>query len=130
MPLTEKQSHRQRVENGAYLLDGDAPGLRNKKVHEEDGNKLPESKEDVDAPLQGAQHVQKSCTQQREHVITQWHKEHTRIQPSHSRQARKCRRTHTTTRSSRDSQENCNSSIRSSARLPVTGQSKVKDTNM
>lgn len=52
---------------GGYLLDGDTTGLWDEEVHKEDGNKLPESKEDVDAPLQGAQHVQEGCTET-EHI--------------------------------------------------------------
>ena len=46
-----------------HLLNGHSTGLRHQEQGEEDANELPGSEEDVDAPLQRAQHVQKSCTQ-------------------------------------------------------------------
>ena len=45
-----------------YLFNRDSTCLRDQEVYEEDSHELPESKEDVDAPLQRAQHVQKGCT--------------------------------------------------------------------
>ena len=44
-----------------YLLNWNTSGFWNQEVGEEDGHKLPEAKEDVDSPLEGAQHVQESC---------------------------------------------------------------------
>ena len=45
-----------------YLLNCHTTSLRDQEVGEEDGNELPGTKEDVDAELQGAQHVQESCS--------------------------------------------------------------------
>lgn len=55
-----------------YLFNGDTTRLRDQEVYEEDSNKLPKSKEDVDTPLQGAQHVQKGCTHTHTHTKCQY----------------------------------------------------------
>ena len=53
-----------------YLLNGNTACLRDQEVGEEDGNELPGTKEDVDAELQGAQHVQESCSTETHHQYT------------------------------------------------------------
>ena len=45
-----------------HLFDWDASRLRHQKESEQNGKELPHPKEDVNAPLEGAQHVQKRCT--------------------------------------------------------------------
>lgn len=50
---------------GADLLNGHTTGLWHQKVDKDDGSKLPEAEEDVDAVSQGAKHVQEGCTQRK-----------------------------------------------------------------